>query len=67
MVQVAKQMSIEIVHVSAPLATTVALPWIGITMETSVQEVEGLVRKNDVTMLALPLGNGHSRTIGMVR
>lgn len=61
MMHVAHKMSVEVVHIGAPLTASVAFPGVGIAMEASVQEIEGLVRENNVTVLALPLTTGCAR------
>ena len=48
-------MSIEVVHVGASLTASIAFPGVGVAVEAAMQEVQSLIGKYDVAMLALPL------------
>lgn len=50
----ADQMCVEVIHVSASFATTVALPRTRLTVESSVEEIQCLVGKDDVAMETFP-------------
>ena len=65
MMHVAHKMRVEVVHVSASLTASVAFPWVGIAVESSVQKVQGLVWEDNIAVLALPLTGvtrGHDKT-----
>jgi len=68
MVYIAHQVSVEIIHISAPLSAPVTFPGIGVTMESSVEKIERLVGKNDTAVLTLPLTGqvGRGRGAGHV-
>ena len=54
-VRVTDQVGVEVVEVRALEAAAVAPPRIGLAVEAAVQEVERLIGKGDVAVLALPV------------
>ncbi len=48
-------MRVKVVHVCADDPAPVAPPWVGLAVEAAVEEVKGLVGKDDQAVLAAPL------------